>query len=446
MEQQTSPAADPPWPRPAVAWSAVIMLSLISMMSNIDRSIITLLIEPIKADLALTDTEMSILVGLGFSVPYMLVGLPMSRLTDRGNRRLILSLGLVCWSIATSLTAAAHNFLTLLLTRSTVGAAESVQGPNSLSLISDFVPRQRLARAMSLYSMGIAGGMAASMIIGGTLLAWLEGMPDVVLPLMGPVGDWQMVFILCGLPGFVLAAAFWVAVPEPARRGRTRSDPVPLREVGRFLWANRGFYLNMFGGIAVSGISAFGLLAWRVAFYERTYGWTPAETGPVMGLITLVTLPIGLSIGTMLGEAFDRRGLHDSMMRLYMLGQLVAVPLAIIGPLMPSPAWAIGLAVGAGIAGGISSPGQTAAIQVVTPNEMRGQINALYLFTISVIGSGLGPTVVALCTDYVFGNEAMLRYAMALVAGTLGPLGLFLIYRSMAAYREAVGRVVAAEG
>lgn len=442
----TPPSAqDPAWPKPFTAWYSVALLALISMMSNIDRSIITLLVEPIKADFELSDTQMSMLIGLAFSVPYMLVGLPMSRQADKGSRKLIISVGLTIWSLATALTALAQNFIGLLLARSTVGAAESVQGPSSLSLISDLVPRNRMARAMSIYSMGIAGGMAGSMIIGGVLLTFLGKLPNFSLPLVGELRDWQMVFVICGLPGLLLAALFWITVPEPARRGRKNSSAVPVREVAAFLWANRAIYVYLFLGIAILSIEAFGLLAWRVVFYERTYGWPPETSGPILGLITLVTLPIGLMLGTFLGEKFDKLGLPDSMLRIYVIGQFVMVPMAVAGPLMPSPYLAIACGLISGVAGGVASPGQTASIQIVTPNEMRGQITAVYLFTISVIGSGLGPIVVALCTDYVFADETQLRYAMALVAGTLGPLGLFLAYKAKKAYGEAVGKIIAEE-
>jgi len=433
------------WPRPLAAWYAVCMISFISVLSNIDRGVISLLVQPIKRDLHVSDTEMGILIGFAFSFFYMVVGLPMSRVTDVRNRKLILTAGLSIWSCATALTALAYNYVTLFIARGVVGAAESVKGPTSMSMISDIVPRSKLPRAMSIYSMGIAGGMAASMIIGGMILDLVKDITPLQVPVFGRLHDWQIVFLSCGFPGLLIAAIFFLTVKEPTRKGRKVKGSVPLGDVANFIWSNKLVYVPLLLAMAINAIESFGLMAWRVAFFERTHGWTPNHVGPLLGTAALLTTPIGLFIGTMIAEHLDRRKIPDAMIRLCLYSNFITVPAAIAMPLMPSPWLSFALIIVSGVGNAIGSPGQNSAIQIITPNEMRAQLSALYLFTISVVGAGIGPLFVALITDYVFTDEHMLRYAMVLTSGVLGPIGLILTWLAMRPYGRAVSRVLEEE-
>jgi MFS family permease len=154
---------------------------------------------------------------------------------------------------------------------------------------------------------------------------------------------------------------------------------------------------------------------------------------------------VGLGIGAWLGQTWERRGDTGAMIKLSILGSCLSLPLTIASLLVPDPWWAFGLSIAATFGIGISAPGAVAALQNVTPNEFRGQISALYLFTIGVIGGGLGPTIVALFTDYVFHDEAMLRYSMVVVTVIFGGLGLWLKFVCLPPYKERVARVIAAE-
>lgn len=435
-------AAVATWPKPRSAWYAVCMISFISVLSNIDRGIISLLVQPIKRDLHVSDTEMGLLIGFAFSFFYMIVGLPMSRLTDVSNRKLILTAGLSIWSIATGLTALAYSYVTLFIARGVVGAAESVKGPTSMSMISDLVPRHKLPRAMSIYSMGIAGGIAASMIIGGVILELVKDITPMHVPGFGMLRDWQLVFLSCGLPGVLVAVIFCLTVKEPTRKGRKVKGSVPLPDVARFIWSNKRVYIPLLLSLAIGAIETFGLMAWRVAFFERTHGWTPNQVGPLLGIAALLTTPIGLIVGTMIAERLDRRRIPDAMIRLCLYSNFITVPAALVMPLMPSPWLSFGLIVLGGIGNAIGSPGQNSAIQIITPNEMRAQLSAIYLFTISVVGAGFGPLFVALITDFVFTDESMLRYAMVLTTACLGPIGLFLTWMAMRPYGEVVSKIL----
>jgi MFS family permease len=438
-------ATEHAWTLPAssYAWYSVVVLSLVSMMSNIDRGIVNLLIGPIKRDLHLSDTAISLLIGLTFSFAYVLFSFPLSRLADTKSRKVILTTGLTLWSFATMLCGLAQQLWQLFAARALVGAAESVKGPCSMSMIADLVPHEKLPRAFAIYQLGITGGMAGALVIGGILLSVFAGMPPLSLPGGLVVRDWHMVLLVTGLPGLLLALLMFATVKEPARRDRKSAAAVPLRDVLRFLGLNWRFYGPLFLGIAVAAVESYGLQAWRPMFFERTYGWGPERVGPLLGGAILIATPLGLYLGTLLAEYLSRRRPQDALLVACLISYGLAMPLLVAMPLMPNP-W---LALGSGFFGftawSMSAPGQNAAILIVTPNEMRGQISALYLFSISVVGGGFGPTAIALITDRVFHNEAMLRYALSGFTLMVGPVILLLIFSAVKPYAKAYQRMQA---
>jgi MFS family permease len=234
-----------------------------------------------------------------------------------------------------------------------------------------------------------------------------------------------------------------MTVKEPARRDRKSADGVPLRDVLRFLGLNWKFYVPLFLSIAVASVESYGLQAWRPVFFERSYGWGPERVGPLLGGAILIATPLGLYLGTLLAEYLTRRRPRDALLVACLLSYGLAMPLLVAMPLMPNP-W---LSLASGFLGftawSMTAPGQNAAIQIVTPNEMRGQISALYLFSISVVGGGFGPTAIALITDKVFHDEAMLRYAMAGFTLMVGPVILLLIFSALKPYALAYARMQA---
>ena len=436
---EARPDTEAAWPSPRRAWYTVSLIAFVTTLSQVDRSIINLLVEPIKRDLGLTDTEISLIIGFAFSAFYMLVGLPMARVADRRSRKLILASGLAIWSVATALCGAARSFGQLFIARGIVGGAESVAGPSSMSMISDLVPREKLPRAFAIYQLGISAGQATALFVGGMLLAFFAGFGVIHLPIIGPAREWQLVFLVCAVPGLITALLLLLTVREPVRRNRRAGDKqVSLREVGRYLLSNRALFLPLFISIGIGAIETTGLQIWRAAFYERTYGWGPAQIGPLLALSLLISTPIGLALGTWFAEYMGRRGNPDAMARVCFISQALSAPFAIMSPLMPTPWLAFGCGVFASILGIASAPAQNAAIQMVTPSEMRAQISAVYLFTISVIGNGLGPLVIALVTDFLLRDEAMLRFSMSGFAAVMAPGGAFLMYLAMRPYGRAV--------
>ncbi len=425
-----APASDEAPPR---GWYTVIILGVVSMLSFVDRGVMALFVQPIKRDFNLSDTEMSLLLGLAFTLPYVLVGFPMSRFIDRGNRRNLIAGCLGLWSAATATCGIAQNYWTLFAARFVTGGAESVNTSGSLSMIADSVPRHRLPRAYAIQAAGVSGGAALSLLIGGVLFGLLVHVEPFHVPLIGIIHNWQLVFMIVGIPGLTVAAIMLFTVPEPQRKGGSRPGGYPLREVFGHIWGSRKFHVPLLLGMLVNAMLLFGFAAWMPAFYERTYGWGPEIAGPLMGVVSLFATLAGLIVGARLAEVLAERR-DDANLRVLFLGHLIALPMLIAAPLMPNPWLALGLNAAAVAFGVLGNPGFSAAIQITAPNEMRAQVAVMYAAGITAIGGTLGPTLIGVLTDFVASSESDLRYVLVAVKAVLGPIAVFLIWKSLSAY------------
>ncbi|HEY8508751.1 MAG TPA: MFS transporter [Steroidobacteraceae bacterium] len=417
-------------------WYVVFMLAFVVMLAQIDRSIISLMVQPMKRDLGLSDTEVGILIGLAFTLFYTMVGPPVSRIADRGFRKTVVCTSLSIWSAATALCGLAQNFWQFFVGRAVIGGAESASSPASLSMIADVIPRQRLPRAYAIYNTGFLGGGALALVLGGLLLGLLADFEPVQVPGIGVIRDWQLVFIILGLPGLLVAAVIAVTVPEPQRRGPHRPKGYPLREVLGFIWNNRAMHGPLLIGVLLNSLQTFGSAAWIPAFYERTYGWGPSVAGPLLGTVNITASLAGLFIGAKLAEWIGKHR-DDANVRVLFLANLISIPFTVIQPLMPGPWLALGCGAIGGAIASMGGPGYNSALQCSTPNAMRGQINAMYLFVIAALGGALGPLIIALLTDFVAGSEADLRYVLVGFRLVLAPLDAFFIWLAIAPYGRA---------
>ncbi|HKQ77248.1 MAG TPA: MFS transporter [Blastocatellia bacterium] len=436
-------ATSDPWPSPARAWYAVFVFALSLLINFLDRGIVALLVEPIKRDLRLSDMQMSLVMGFAFVCFYVLLGLPIARLVDFKSRRAIIGVGVTIWSFMTALCGLAQSFWQLFVYRVGVGVGEACSGPATYSMLADLFPKEKLPRAIAALNFGFYAGTGLALIIGGTVTQILSNAPPVILPLIGALRGWQLTFFVVGLPG-LLVAALMATVQEPRRRGRLAfvsggaTKPVPIREILAFIRKNLATFAPIFIGMGLQVVMSFGVAIWAPAFYRRAFGWTPAEYGLVQGLITIAILPLGAIAGSMLAERFAKRGHDDANMRVVLFAKLASLPATILFPLMPNAALAIAVsAFGLFCLSWTVGP-LNAALQIITPNQMRGQITALYLFVFNVIGFGLGPTVVAMFTDYVFQAESQIGFSLSTTTLILGPLGALVIWLGMKPYGRSV--------
>jgi len=437
-----APGANTAWPSPGRAYYTVFALALVVMFAEVDRGVMQLLIQPIKKDFHLSDSSIGLLLGIAFALFYAICGLPLSRFIDRSNRKRLLAVALAVWSVATCFCGLAQNFTQLFLARLFLGAGESVNGPATFSMISDSFPKERLPRAIALMQLGLTAGAALSMILGGVVIGMLMGTPDHHIPGVGVIRWWQLVFIAIGLPGLLVALLLALTVKEPVRRGLIDQDKVSMRRVIVYLWQHKDVYGPILGSAAISALG-FGALSWSAAFFQRTYGWGPARIGIITGTASLFTTPLGLFAGVWVYERFVKKGLKDAPMRVVVWGRLIALPAALAMPLMPSPWLALALASFGTFMLGFTGASQNAALQIISPNNMRGQVNALFFFLFSVVGQGFSPWLVGLITDFVFRDESQLRYAILLVGVLFSPASLFVFWLGMKPYVREVGRLEA---
>ncbi|MGH8148800.1 MAG: MFS transporter, partial [Steroidobacteraceae bacterium] len=435
-------AASDTWPTPGAAWYMMFLIALTVMFAQLDLGIMSLLVEPIEHDLHLSDTSMSLLLGPAFALFYTFIGIPAARYIDRNRRTIILAIGLGVWSIATASCGIAQGFWQLFACRVGVGAGEAVNGPAVFSLIADSFPKERLPRAIAVMQLGVVAGGGFSLLIGGFVIALLLALPPIALGGVIVIHSWQLVFIAVGLPGLAVALLLRTTVREPPRRGleAVGALKVPLLSVVAYLARKWTVFAPMFGGLTL-GALAVGAQSWLPAFYQRTYGWRPAEIGMVLGVMQLIAMPIGLFIGVRLAERFDRNRLEDAPLRTVIISRFIGIPAQVAMALMPTPWLAVLCAAVASLSLGIGGASQNAALQIVTPNQMRGQVTALYLFIFNVIGVGLGPTVAALLTDHVFRAQSELRYALLTLYAVVGPVSLAIIWLGVRPYVREVLRL-----
>jgi MFS family permease len=275
--------AEEQYPSASYAWYVVGVLTLVYVFSFIDRQILNLLVRPIRRDLGISDTEMSLLMGFSFAVFYTFFGIPLGRLADTRSRRTIIAVGFAFWSLFTAGCGLAKNFGQMLLMRMGVGVGEAALSPAAYSMITDCFPPRRRATALSVYSMGIYIGSGIAFIIGGLVSKFATQQELWQLPVIGATRPWQVVFFIVGLPG-VLLALLMFTLREPARRGakmntagQTTAPQIPLGEVLAYIRENWRTFLCHNMGFALLSISGYGSSAWVTTMFVRKYGWTEAD-------------------------------------------------------------------------------------------------------------------------------------------------------------------------
>jgi MFS family permease len=392
----------------------VMVLILAYTFSFIDRQILSLLVEPIKHDLSLNDTQISLLQGLAFAVFMGLGGLPIGRLIDRYHRIRIIAVGVAFWSVMTVCCGLAKNYTGLLLSRMGVGLGESTLTPAAYSVISDSVPPKRLGLALGAYSMGVYIGAGLALIIGAAVIAQLPVSEWIVVPLLGEMRPWQLVFVVVGLPG-LLVALLVLTITEPARHlDGEKTHYASLAQVKQYLFAHRVALGLLILCHSFAAMSSYTLNAWAPSFFVRTYGWSLADTGYAFGITIVLSGMTGVVAGGLIGDYLLTRRVHSGRVKLMGSAMLVAAPLAFLAPLMVNPYLSLLLLGGVTFLITLTIGTGPAAMQEVLPSRMRGTVNALAVLIVNLIGLGIGPTCVGLLTDYAFVDANKLNYALAI--------------------------------
>jgi MFS family permease len=439
MEAATGVTTD--YPTRAVAWYTVFVLMLCYTLSYADRQILAFLVGPLKADLGISDTEVGLLQGVAFALVYTIFGLPMGALADRFSRRNIIAIGVIVWSMATSLCSVARSFVSLAAARMGVGIGEATLSPCAFSMITDSFPKERLSSAISVYTMGIQLGSGLALVIGGLVAQAVSHMAPVAIPVAGFIPAWRVTFLIVGAPG-LLVAVLLLTLREPKRRALLLSST----GVAAALGLGQVFAHIRLRWRAVAGISAmiscqatcnYALLAWGPSFFERMHHWPKDRTGLVLGLTTLGCGCTGLFAGGRLSDHWQSRGIADAPLRVGLIS-LTGILLTLApAMLLRDAGWTVTLLVPAVFFIGLPIGCGYAAVQLIVPNQARGRVSAVVIFAVALVSLALGALLPGFLNDHLFHDEYRIGASIALTVAFASVVGILAGVATLSPYRAA---------
>lgn len=428
MERHAPPepaAASPrrgerPYPPLPYAYYTVGLLMLAYVFAFVDRLALSLVIDPIRAQFGLNDTQVSALAGLAFVTCFVVFSFPFGRWVDHRARPPALTLGIGLWSLAMTACGLAGSFWQLFAGRMLVGVGEAAVAPVAYSTIPDSFPPHRRGFAMAIYASGASVGGGLAVYLGSLLLAWAER-AQPTLPIVGPLAPWQVLFIGLGLPGLLVAALVAGTLRDPPRRAAGALPP-SVAEVRAYLGEHRVLIALMFLGFSGFAISNYAFTVWGPTYFMRVHGLRVSEVGLLMGLGFAVFGTAGMLLGGVWADRVQKRGHPEAPIWVALRIAWIQSPFFIGAYLCPQRTPAIVLfccgMFTASMVGGL----QGAMVQALTPNRMRGQVGAVFLTLVNVLGLGVAPLLTASMTDYVFGGPAAIGRSLA--ATTAIALGL----------------------
>lgn len=404
------------------AWYVAIVLMLCNTLSFIDRQILGLLATPIKIELGLSDTRIGLLQGLAFGIFYTLLGLPMGRIVDRGNRRNLVTAGVFLWSLMTAACAGARSFWTLFAARMGVGVGEATLSPSAFSMLSDYFPKERLGVALSVFSMGVFFGSGSALIVGGLVI--------------GAVDSWRLTFLIIGLPG-LLAALLTFTIKEPLRKNLLlgKESHLSLGEVVEQVKLRWQSVVGVCLAFAFQAMCNYAQQAWLPTYFVRAHGWQPRQAGLALGVISLSTGLLGAYSGGALCDRWQRGGKTDAPLRVGVLATACAGVFFSLAMAMPALNLQLVMLVPAFFFLAAPIGSSYASLQLILPNQARGQIGALQVFTLNLIGLILGPFLPGYLNDRLFKNPMMVGWSLALTVGLASLLSAILFYATCRPYR-----------
>lgn len=429
--------------RSSYQWYVVIICMVAYILSFVDRQILSLMIEPIKADLMLSDTQFSLLQGLAFSLFYAFMGVPIAALADKKSRVKIISVGIAFWSLATAACGLSKNFIQMFLARLSLGAGEAALSPAFYSIVADLFPKHKLGRALGVYAIGAFIGSGLAFLIGGYVIGLLKDVSFVTLPVIGEIKTWQLTFMIVGLPGVLLALLMILTVREPERKGlKMDANGVAVKasfknSIG-FIKTHRKTFFCHFIGFSFYTMMLYSLLGWAPAYYMRHFGLDASQTGYILGSIILVANTSGALFCGWLIDFFSKRGYSDAAIRAGAIGCAALIIPSVLFTQVDNMQLSFALIFVAMFFSTFPIPASAAATQMLTPNQLRSQVSAKFLLISNLIALGVGTTAVALITDRYYENTLMVGNSISIVNAIAGLIGVFLLYKGCQYYRESM--------
>lgn len=429
---------EPPYPKPAYAWWVASALSLIYVVSYIDRQALNLMIDMIKADLGVSDTRMGMLAG-SFGVFYAFGALPFAHMADSKSRRAIISFGIFGWTIMCATCGFARTYWVLFMARIGLGVGESSLVPGVYSILGDYLPREKLPRAMSVFQIGAIAGTGLAFFIVGWVIKLVESSDPLIIPGYGVLFTWQETFLYVAAPG-VIALLLMLTIKEPLRRGATGPGghkAASTAELIAFYKTNAKTIVTHHVGFSSIAIMIFGFIGWMAPYFGRVHGVHPGDFGIYFGLMQIFGGSFGVICAALLAEHLTKRGFHDANVRSGLIGAVILVPLTMLTLLMPTKALAYALLIPAATM--VSYPFGIAhgALPGITPPNMRARVGAIYNFVHTILGMALGLTIPGLLTDYVFTRPEDVKYSLMVMIGFFGPIGITMLWLGLKPYARS---------
>lgn len=422
-------------PRGQAAWMVAVLVG-VTFTALLDRSIPALLVEPVRRDLGISDTQYSVIQGYAYSIFYCLAGFPVGRLVDRTNRRNLILIGIPCWSGATILCGLATDFWTLCLARMGVGASMALLAPAAYSIVADYFEPARRGRALAVYSLAFSIGAGLSFIVGGVILRAFAGSPHRGLPVISSLEPWQLVFVFAGLPGLLLAPLL-MTTREPPRHGQVQAGGVSAREFFAYLRRHAGLFAPLYATYGVLAFVSYCILPWAPSFYLRKFGLPIEQTSTWIGMASLVgglsgTLTAGLLSDRWASQARAKGG----RFLVPLVSMVVNIPIMLAVPLVGHAELSLVLYTCSNFVSGLGVTSAAVTIQSVVPNQMRGRAMAIYQITIILL-AGFSPTAVALVTDHVFHDDQALPLSLAVTPFSAAVVGVVAALFGLRGYERA---------
>jgi len=410
-------------------WFVVLTLSGAMAFSLVDRFALSLLFEPIKADLGLSDTQLGLLHGVAFGLFYATMGIPIAWLIDRWSRKWVIFWGIATWSVMTALCGLCRSFPQLLGARVGVGVGEASLAPAGYSIITDIVANRYRATAISIFQMGSLMGGGLAFLAGGEILGLAESADLRDWPILEAMAPWQITFILVALPG-VLFLGLVLLIKEPTRLAPSISEATtsgrtpPASKLGQELRTRWAMYGSLFIGNGCLIAINYGNMTWLPSILVRQYHWTLTDIGLRFGLVMLTVAPAGVLLGGILADRWNNRGISSAYPRVLLLAATCATTLVFVS-LLANSAITLFAAIGAiQFATSMAVGAGPAAVVNIAPHLIRARISAVYVFMINIIGLGIGPIAVGLLSDHWFAGNDSVLLSLQLFSVVMGLLAI----------------------
>lgn len=408
------------------AWLAVSMLSILYMVSLLDRQIFLLLIGPLKSAFSLSDIQIGLLVGTAFATVYALLGVSAGRIADSGNRKMLIVAGVFIWCLSTIASGFATTYAALIALRLGLAAGEAVLTPAAHSMIGDLFPPEKRSLPASIYMAAGLGGAPLAFSGGARVM---EAVEHVLQTTQSSYQVWQVVLVAVGVPGLLLGVLFAFLVKEPLRTGGSKGEsPVSNSDVIRQILSRKKLYSGLFLGATLVSGASYAVNYWAVETLRRDFEWTAVQAGSAFGPIILVAGVGGALLAPWIGRRLRARGRSDAVVVVSIGFTLVAMIALALGPTQPR-AWLRLALLCVGVTGALGAASNiVTAMQEIAPARMRGTFVALLFMMMTLLGGGIVPVVVPTISELLSSQGGALSKAMIFVCVALSGSGLLMFW------------------